>query len=103
MKQNIAMPNYFLHTEPDSKGNFRLHVEKCPHINNTKSISFLGEFKNLSNVISECKSSDHSISLCKECIDVNYTKSAIKNTTSFFNRLQNTISKKLCFVTRKKS
>ncbi len=68
------MPNYFLHTEPDANDNFRLHLEECSHIQNTKSISFLGEFDDLSTVLSECKSSDYTVSLCTECININFAK-----------------------------
>ena len=68
------MPTYYLNTEPDSNGNFRLHVEQCSHIQNSKSVSFLGEFENLEKVLLESKSSDYKISLCRECIDVNYAK-----------------------------
>ena len=57
------MPNYFLHTEPDTNNNFRLHLEQCPHIQNTKSISYLGEFDDLSTVLSECQSSENTVSL----------------------------------------
>lgn len=68
------MPNYFLHTEPDANDNFQLHLEQCPHIQNTKSISYLGEFDDLSTVLSECRSSDYAVSLCTECIDINFAK-----------------------------
>jgi hypothetical protein len=60
------MPNYFLHTEPDANDNFRLHLEHCPHIQNTKSISYLGEFDDLST--------DYAVSLCTDCIDINFAK-----------------------------
>ncbi len=68
------MPNYYLHTEPDANNNFRLHLEQCPHIQNTKSISCLGEFEDLTTVLSECQSSDYTVSLCTECIDINFAK-----------------------------
>lgn len=68
------MPNYFLDTKPDANNNFRLHLEHCPHIQNTKSISCLGEFKDLTTVLSECQSSDYTVSLCTECIDINFAK-----------------------------
>ncbi len=95
------MPNYYLHTEPDKKGNYCLHVENCKCINNTKHFTLVGNFKRLIEVVTVVKSSDYSVSLCKECIDTNYSKS-VKNKDSIFIRLQNTIKNKLCFVTRKK-
>ncbi len=66
------MPNYYLNTEPDTNGYFRLHVKQCSHIQNSESVSFLGEFEDLSKVLSECESSDYSVSLCTDCIDINF-------------------------------
>ena len=96
------MPNYYLHTEPDAKGNYCLHVAGCSCLNNSSQFANLGDFTKNEEVIAETKSSDYRISLCKVCIDIHYSKSAITNTPSLFFQLQNTIKKGLNFVIGKK-
>ena len=91
------MPNYYLHTEPDAKGNYCLHVAGCSCLNNSSQFANLGDFTKNEEVIAETKSSDYRISLCKECIDIHFSKTAIDNTPTIFVQLKNAIQKRLRF------
>jgi len=96
------MPNYYLHTEPDKKGNYCLHIEDCKCLQHPNNFTKVGNFKRLVDVVTVIKASDYSVSLCKECIDTNYSKSLIKNNDSLFIRLQNSIRKNCIAVLAKK-
>ena len=92
------MPNYYLHSEPDAKGNYCLHVAGCSCLNNSSQFANLGDFTKIEEVIAETKSSDYRISLCKECIDIHFSKTAIDNTPTIFVQLKNAIQQILCLV-----
>lgn len=87
------MPNYHLNTEPDRKGNYCLHIENCPCLQNSKTFTLVGNFDKLEEVVGVIKSSDYSVTLCKDCIDINYAKSNITTKEPLLNRLQNFIKK----------
>ena len=92
------MANYYLHTEPDTKGNYCLHIAGCSCLNNSNQFVLLGNFTKIEEVIAETKSSDYRISLCKECIDIHFSKTAIDNTPTIFVQLKNAIQKRLRLV-----
>ena len=83
------MPNYYLHTEPDAKGNYCLHVAGCSCLNNSSQFANLGDFTKNEEVIAETKSSDYRISLCKECIDIHFSKTAVDNTPPLLIQIKN--------------
>ena len=68
------MSKYFLDNKPNTKGNYCLHKEHCLHIQDLESASLLGEYENLEEVLVESQSKDYTISLCTECIDINFAK-----------------------------
>jgi hypothetical protein len=87
------MPNYYLNTEADTKGNYCLHVESCPNLHPSKVFTLVGNFDKLEEVIGVIKSSDYSVTLCKDCIDINYAKSNLTTKEPLLNRLQKMIKK----------
>lgn len=64
------MPTYYLSIEPDNKGNFLLHNEKCSLVEDTNQFALIENYDNIEDVLTVTKNSDYSVLLCKECIDV---------------------------------
>lgn len=81
------MINYYLDTEPDTKGEFYLHTENCILAENLEDFVLLENFERNEDILKAINKSDYAISFCQECIGVNFDKPLIDQKSKIMSLL----------------